>query len=302
MALPHLLLVDDSEAILAYEKATLGRLYTLTTASNGAEAIERARAIRPDAILLDLSMPEMNGEEVLRRVRADPDLADTPVVIVSSEHARGEACVAAGATAFLPKPIRADDLRALVARVLEEAERRESQGNLAVLFIGVGPLDVAIPLEPVRAILPQVETQRLPSGPTYLREFFTFRGAPVAVLDLAKRLRVAHSEPLTERRLVVLEIESVRIAICVDRVRDPEDVEPENVIRARALGGGEKGIVEDVISGIVKTAFGPVPVIAPHALTTRTLLSRLGSMLENVAHISEGITGPDERARVSETP
>lgn len=301
MALPHLLLVDDSEAILAYEKATLGRLYMLTTAQNGVEALERARAIRPDAILLDLSMPEMNGEEVLKHVRADPNLAHIPVVIVSSEHARGEACVAAGATAFLPKPIRADDLRALVARVLEEAERQESQGNLAVLFVGVGHLDLAIPLEPVRAILPQVQTHPLPSGPTYLREFFTFRGDPVAVLDLARRLRVPHSEPLLERRLVVLEIESVRLAMCVDRVRDPEDFEPENVVRASTLGGGEKGVLDDAIAGVVKTAFGPVPVIAPRALMSRVLLSRLGSVLEDALRVPESVAA-DASTRASEVP
>ncbi len=302
MARPHVLLVDDSEAILAYQKATLGRLYTLTTARNGAEALEHAHAIHPDAMVLDLSMPEMNGEEVLRRVRSDPDLAHIPVVIVSSELERGQACVAAGATAFLQKPIRADALRALIAHVLEGAERRDSKGNLAVLFVGVGPFDMAIPLSAVRVILPQVETQRLPSGPTYLRELFTYEGAPIAILDLARRLRVVHSESLIERRLVVLEIESVRIAICVDRVRDPEDFEQEQVIRAHAVGSGETTVVDEIIFGFVKTAFGPIPVIAPHALITRTLLLRLGSMLEDAMRISGGVAGSDGRTRVSETP
>jgi len=112
MGLPHLLLVDDSQAVLTYEQAALSALYGLSTASNGVEALQKARALRPDGILLDLSMPEMDGDAVLAALKADRQLSDVPVIIISSEHARAEACLRAGAAAYLPKPIQAPELRA----------------------------------------------------------------------------------------------------------------------------------------------------------------------------------------------
>src|SRR6185436_7805594 len=88
VSLPHLLLVDDSEAILAFERAALSSHYAVSTALNGAEALEKVRQIRPAAVLLDLSMPEMDGDEVLRRMKADRELSYIPVVVVSSEKHR----------------------------------------------------------------------------------------------------------------------------------------------------------------------------------------------------------------------
>src|SRR5678815_5236532 len=105
MSLPHLLLVDDSQAVLAYEHAALSALYSLSTAQNGVEALEKARALPLDGILLDLSMPEMNGDEVLAALKADRRLSGVPVIVISSEHNRAEACLKAGAAAYLRKPI-----------------------------------------------------------------------------------------------------------------------------------------------------------------------------------------------------
>jgi hypothetical protein len=82
--------------------------------------------------------------------------------------------------------------------------------------------------------------------------------------------------------LVVLEIDSVRIALCVDRVRDPEEFETDDVITSSTLGSGKHGPVDELIAGLVKTAFGPIPVIAPRALTNRALLQRLGPAIEQV--------------------
>jgi CheY-like chemotaxis protein len=125
VSLSHLLLVDDSEAVLAFEKAALSGYYQVSTAVNGRDALLKISQLKPAAVLLDLSMPEMNGDEVLARMRSDPQLSRIPVIIVSSEKDRAEACLAAGARAFLPKPIRAQDLLPLVERVLEERNRRE---------------------------------------------------------------------------------------------------------------------------------------------------------------------------------
>src|SRR5690349_4170322 len=105
MSLPHLLLVDDSDAIIAFERAALSGHYILSSATNGREALEKASQLLPDAILLDLSMPVMGGDEVLRHLKASSALKSIPVIIISSEKIRAEQCLAAGAEAFLEKPL-----------------------------------------------------------------------------------------------------------------------------------------------------------------------------------------------------
>ena len=82
MSLSRVLIIDDSEAVLAYGRAVLGGRYAVVTARNGSEGLERARALRPAAILLDLSMPELDGEGVLAVLSADPELHAIPVIVV----------------------------------------------------------------------------------------------------------------------------------------------------------------------------------------------------------------------------
>ncbi|HYV67858.1 MAG TPA: response regulator, partial [Myxococcales bacterium] len=72
MSLPHLLLVDDSESVLAFEKAALAGHYLFSTALNGREALTKVAQLKPAAVLLDLSMPEMDGDEVLAQMQRDP--------------------------------------------------------------------------------------------------------------------------------------------------------------------------------------------------------------------------------------
>jgi CheY-like chemotaxis protein len=282
MSLPNLLLVDDSEAILAFERAALGGHYVCTTAVNGIEAIEKARQISPDAILLDLSMPEMDGDEVLARLKLDDSLATIPVIIISSERARAEACLSQGAAAFLPKPIRADELLALVGRVLDEAQRAKQRGNLTVITLKAGTLELAVPLSAVRTVLPQIATSPLAVGPSYLNEMFEIDGQPVFVLDLPKRLGVQHSEPLIERKLVIIEHDRLQLALCVDGVRDPEEFEASDVTPTKELGGTEHGLLAEALIGVARTSRGPRPVVNPSAFLSRELLRRLRS-LQSVA-------------------
>src|SRR2546421_324541 len=141
MGMPHVLLVDDSEVILTFERGALSGHYDVSSARNGREALDRLRESRPAAMLLDLSMPEMGGMEVLTTVRADAGLAATPIIIVSSEDHRRQECLRAGADDFLAKPMLASDLLAAVNRVIDVSVRRAKQGSLAVLFVQVGAIE-----------------------------------------------------------------------------------------------------------------------------------------------------------------
>lgn len=282
MSLPHLLLVDDSDAILAYEKAALGSDYLCSTASDGAEALRKATELQPDGILLDLSMPVMSGDEVLAQLKTNPALERIPVVVISSEKERGEACVAKGAAAFLPKPIKAEELKATVARMLEAARLAGRHGSLAVLMIGVGELDFGIPLEKVSTVVLQPATQRLATGPSYLREIIDLHGEPVPVLDMARPLRTEHATPIGDRKLVVITHEGRLLALSVDRVRDPEEFLPEAVQRRSDFAGADGKMISEALIAIARSNRGPLPVLDPAALWSRRALRVLPQLLEKV--------------------
>jgi CheY-like chemotaxis protein len=279
VSLPHLLLVDDSEAVLAFEKAALSGHYAISTATTGREALAKVPQIAPAAILLDLSMPEMDGDEVLAHLQDDPDLRRIPVIIISSEKLRAEACLRNGAKAFLPKPIRAQELLRLVERVLDEARAAARAGNVAVLFVSVGKIELALPLESVRNVLHQTATKPLPLGPSYLTQIIELHGEPIAVLDLARRLGVEHAQPLVERKLVVVERDGARLAVCVDDVRDPEELPEDAVTRRDDLGGSQHGALGQALIGVAKTPRGTVPIIDPRALISREMLRKLAAGL-----------------------
>jgi DNA-binding response OmpR family regulator len=107
----RLLLVDDEQDFLtAYSRRFLRRNTDVTVASSGAEALAKIEEIEFDAVVLDVMMPEMNGIEVLRRIKAkSPDL---PIIILTG-HADHKTLIQGmdmGAFDYLLKPVGTDEL------------------------------------------------------------------------------------------------------------------------------------------------------------------------------------------------
>jgi CheY-like chemotaxis protein len=278
VSLPSLLLVDDSDAILALERAILSGHYSLHTANNGREALERLGRLQPAAVLLDLSMPEMDGDEVLQRMKADPVMGQIPVIIISSEKSRAEACLELGAEAFLAKPFRAEDLLSTVATTLENARRRASAGSMLVLRMTAGDQEFALPLDFVREVLLQPALRPLPGGPAYLCEYVELRGAAVCVLDVARRLGLEHRVGLRERMLVIIQIEGTPLALCVDRVQDPEEFQAADI--DRNVGGAEHGLLKEGLVGMLRVPGArALPLLDPRVFISRGLLRDLPEML-----------------------
>jgi CheY-like chemotaxis protein/chemotaxis signal transduction protein len=263
---PHILLVDDSEAVLAYEKAALSGDYLLTTATTGVEALEKIRALSPSLVLLDLSMPELDGEDVLQRCQADPELARIPFIVVSAEHERAERCMGLGASAVLHKPIRAEALIATVARILERAAARDREDGLGVLPVMVGGVRLGLPVSSVRAVLPQMAARPVLVGPFYLTGIIEYESEPVCVLDLAARLGVEHHEPLVEQKLVLVSVHDQTLALAVDRVRDPEEYARSSSLEPGRLGIANHPPLDAILVAVIGTPEGPLPVIEPAAL------------------------------------
>jgi len=90
--------------------------YPVETAAHGGEALEKMRRAPPGLVLLDLSMPGVDGLEVCQRRAADPALARIPLVVVSAVHQLDERFRSLGIDGYIDKPIRIEDLLELVRR------------------------------------------------------------------------------------------------------------------------------------------------------------------------------------------
>ena len=150
-----ILMVDDSPASRDTLWAMLdNEPYRLVDAANGAEALRKAREIMPDLILLDVMMPEMDGYEVCRRIRADSLLAEVPIIMVTALDDRNSRLegINAGADDFIAKPCDVMELRARVRAITKlnryrllhnqrvrsaqaEEKLRESEEKFRILFM-----------------------------------------------------------------------------------------------------------------------------------------------------------------------
>jgi two-component system, cell cycle response regulator DivK len=101
-----ILIVEDDELVVkAYKRKLELAKYEIEIAVNGIEGLEMARQLKPDLILLDILMPQLNGIEVLKRIKADPELKAIPVIVLtnvaSSENTRE--CLRAGCASYINK-------------------------------------------------------------------------------------------------------------------------------------------------------------------------------------------------------
>ena len=121
MAARKILLVDDSETMLLIEQMILKKEpYQLFTAKNGMEGVEKALDTRPDLILMDVVMPEMNGFEAVRQLRQRDATRSVPIVMVTTqaEAESMEAGYESGCSDYITKPIDSTELLTKVRNIL----------------------------------------------------------------------------------------------------------------------------------------------------------------------------------------
>ena len=126
-----ILVVDDAEINIDILMGALGDMYDVSVAMDGETALETARDIKPDLILLDIMMPGMDGYEVCRRLKEDPATRGIPVIFLTAlteveDKAKG---FEAGAADYITKPFDVAEVDAKVRAILSRRHDAESIGR-----------------------------------------------------------------------------------------------------------------------------------------------------------------------------
>jgi PAS domain S-box-containing protein len=121
---PLILLAEDNEANVQTLQNYLGaKGYDLAIANNGQEAIEMADSMHPDLILMDIQMPKMDGLEAIRKLRANTQMKDIPIIALTALAMTGDdnRCLDAGANAYVTKPVRLKQLMGTIQNLLQSS-------------------------------------------------------------------------------------------------------------------------------------------------------------------------------------
>ncbi|MBI4631831.1 MAG: response regulator [Chloroflexi bacterium] len=111
---------DNPDNMLLVRRALESRGYTFLWAANGVRGLEEIQARRPDAVLLDINLPDMDGYEVARRLRADERYKSLPIIAITANALKGDSdkAIAAGCNQYMSKPINIRDLWTRLAEIL----------------------------------------------------------------------------------------------------------------------------------------------------------------------------------------
>jgi CheY-like chemotaxis protein len=124
MSADSILVVDDNAANLKLARLLLqGEGYDVTTATNAEEALVLLATFRPKLILMDLQLPDMDGLELTRRLKANPETSGIRILALTAYAMKGdeERARAAGCDGYIAKPIDIDSLPAVVGEQLRQA-------------------------------------------------------------------------------------------------------------------------------------------------------------------------------------
>lgn len=148
----HILVVDDEPDLLELLSVNLSAAgYRVSTAARGRQALAILQREKPDLVILDVMMPEMNGIEVTRRLRATPGMGDLPVMMLTAKAEEVDQLVglSVGADDYITKPFSVKVLLARVAAVLRR-HHGEGEPSRPGETLSLGPVSVDLSIHEVR--------------------------------------------------------------------------------------------------------------------------------------------------------
>ncbi|HJV36139.1 response regulator [Geomonas sp.] len=225
-AKPRLLIVDDEVAVLRFLRAALDTgEFTIFEAETGHTALAAAAAVRPDLILQDLGLPDMDGVEVIKRVR---EWSQVPIIVLSVRESEDDKVGAldAGADDYLIKPFSVGELQARIRVSL----RRSLQEAPEPVYRS-GDLEVALPLRKVT--VDGVEVQLTPTEYELLRLLVTHAGKVMTHTHILRQIwGAAYAD---QQNLLRVNISNLRQKIEKDPSR------PRHIVTELGVGYRLKG-------------------------------------------------------------
>jgi len=222
--MPKILVIDDEMQTVKLVGMLLQRRgYEVVAATLGSQGLEKSRAERPDLIVLDIMMPDMDGFEVCRRLRADPTTAGIPVIMFTAKTLVDDKVTGfqAGADDYLTKPVHPDELATRVEALLARSARREVEekpalGARVLGFLGskggVGTTTLAVNVAAALA-------QRAEGGKVVLADLQAGMAASSVQLDLGHQGAIVRllDRPVEEvdARLVEAQLDEHRSGVRV---------------------------------------------------------------------------------------
>jgi CheY-like chemotaxis protein len=195
-----LLIVDDVQLFLELNKIMLSRDdYIVKTATNGEEALAMVQEREPDAILLDLYMPGMDGDEVCRQIRSNPDTNHIPIIMITTE-SDGEGrrrCMLSGCDDFITKPVRAETISKAVRKQFAASKRRHPRMGVylpCMLDSGYDLLKTNIHTISAGGVYVEMDTPPIPGSAHRLVFSLPENTKDIAVSALARWNRIQHGK------------------------------------------------------------------------------------------------------------
>jgi two-component system sensor histidine kinase/response regulator len=250
-----ILVIEDTDALRAEIVDILGfEGYGVHQAENGRIGVELARRERPDLILCDVMMPEMDGFATLAAIRADPALATTPFVFLTARSERGDMrqAMEGGADDYITKPFAADELIAGITAGLAKRRRNavESEAKVTALrdqLSDVLPHEIRTPLNVILGFAELLADTRDPRVPPEVVDIGR------SILEAAGRLhRMTENVLLFAQLRVLAGRESATAAVPCLEARIVADVVREAARQKAKEHGRDADLGLDVTPGAVR--------------------------------------------------
>lgn len=215
---PHILFVEDDATLRTHLAAQLSDEYDVGTAGDGIEALKAVMRRKPDLIVTDIVMPEMDGLELLRILRSEAGTQGLPVLLISgrAQEAQRIEGFREGADGYLPKPYSVSELRAVVGAMLQAAGHRAETARREAREMALA--ERAALLENITEVLRESDRRKSEFLALLAHEL---RNPLAPIGNGLKILRLrATSDPVTDRTVAMMERQLKHLVRLVDDLLD----------------------------------------------------------------------------------